>query len=287
MAQFGAYYVQQIHPMVTHIEAYFTGYLIAELLVRWGYAIYTHAHAKWFFFPIIRIYEVLAILPELRFLRLIRVGIIAYELKQHKIRLWPLNLEKNVVFYYHVFMEALTDQIVLTALQQVEREFDLNSSYQQRIHALIDEHRSQFANTLGQVLQHEVATALQQQQADIVRGVGLVVHQAIADTPQIHQLLKLMPFVGGRIEHLIQGMGQTLGENITAGLVMQFSQAPQSDPHYQLIASKVSQVHLQQPHIHELVASVVQSSLSLIREQIAGNSTLKQQYADTAKQTDK
>ncbi len=273
LSDFGLYYLQQTHPLVVSIEAYFTGYLIAELLVRWGYAILHKSHARWFFFPFIHFYEVLAIIPELRFLRLLRAGLIAYELKKHHIRLWPLKLESSLVFYYHVFMEALTDQIILTALAQIERELSLNATYQSRIHALIEQHRDQFAKTLGTVLQQELAAALKQQHQDIVKGVGVVVHQAIADTPQIHQILKLMPLVGSRIEQLIQGMGQTLGENITAGLLEPFHQQSQSQQHYQYIAQRIAHIQLEQPHIHDLVGSVVETSLQVIREQVTGNTT--------------
>jgi uncharacterized membrane protein YhdT len=62
-------------------EAWFILFLITELLVRWAIAIINKHHLAGFF-PFIHWYEILAIIPHLRFLRLFRAGIIAYRLHE-------------------------------------------------------------------------------------------------------------------------------------------------------------------------------------------------------------
>ncbi len=72
---------------------------------------------------------------------------------------------------------------------------------------------------MAEILQESLATELKQRQYFIAQNVGLIVNRAIEDTPELTQLLRLIPIVGGRIEQQIQSIGQRLGENITQGLL--------------------------------------------------------------------
>ncbi len=76
-------------------------------------------------------------------------------------------------------------------------------------------------------MQESLGKELQMQRHMIAKNVGLVVNQAIEDTPELTQLLRLIPLVGGRIEQQIQSIGQRLGENITQGLIEPFAQQHQ------------------------------------------------------------
>ncbi len=120
------------------------------------------------------------------------------------------------------------------------------------------------------MLQESLAVALQQQEPAIKQKVGLIVNQAIEDTPELTQLLRLIPIVGGRIEQQIQSIGQRLGENISAGLIEPFTAGSPQKPNesYQLIAEKVSELNIDNHYLEELVESVVYESLEAIRKQV-------------------
>ena len=89
------FYRGHLHPWVISTEAWFIIFLIVELLVRWGIAIINRHHQRWFFFPFIHWYEVLAIIPHLRFLRLFRAGSIAYRLYEMGYQIFPASLQKQ------------------------------------------------------------------------------------------------------------------------------------------------------------------------------------------------
>ncbi|MFH4155384.1 preprotein translocase subunit SecA, partial [Acinetobacter baumannii] len=95
-----------------------------------------------------------------------------------------------------------------------------------------------FTVTLTSILQESLATALKEQKPAITKGVGQIVDQAIEDTPELTQLLRLIPLVGGRIEQQIQSIGQRLGENISAGLIEPLIEGSKEQPNatYQLIS---------------------------------------------------
>ncbi len=100
--------------------------------------------------------------------------------------------------------------------------------------------------------------------------VGKIVNQAIEDTPELTQLLRLIPIVGGRIESQIQSIGQRLGENITSGLIVPFVEGSVAQPNanYQLISKRLSEVNIDNQKLEQLVESIVFESLESIRKQV-------------------
>ena len=265
------YYKSDLEPWVNTTESWFIIFLIAEFAIRWIISIIQKHHARWFFFPFIHWYEVLAITPYLRFLRLIRAGVIAYRLQELGYVVIPPKLIKRVNFYYRVVMEELSDRVVITVIDSVKKELDTSSTHKKIIHDLVEHHRDMFATTLSELLQESLATALNDQKDALSEGVGHIVVKAIEDTPELTQLLRLVPLVGGRIEQQIHSIAQHLGENVTQGLIEPFTSGSSSQPNQQfkLIANKISQLNIHNNSLEQLVESVVYESLESIRKQVA------------------
>lgn len=271
MSQLLTFYKSDLHPWVVKTESWFITFLIVELAVRWFIAIIHKHHQRWFFFPFIHWYEVLAIIPYLRFLRLIRAGIIAYRLQELGYKVIPQRWVKRGYFYYSVVMEELSDRVVITVIDSIKKELDTSSTHKKIIHDLVNHHREMFATTVAQVLQETLAKELKTQQQTISDGVGQVVIKAIEDTPELTQLLRLIPIVGGRIEQQIHSIGQRLGENITQGLIDPFvAGTPEKpNPQFVLISNQLSQLNIENAALEQLVESVVYESLDSLRRQVA------------------
>ena len=147
------YYKAELNPWVIKTESWFITFLIAELGIRWFIAIVQKHHKRWFFFPFIHWYEIVAIHPYFRFLRLIRAGIIAYRLHELGYKVVPNSMLRQLNFYYQVVMEELSDRVVITVIDSVKTELDTSSTHKKIIHDLVDHHRQMFATTLTQLLQ--------------------------------------------------------------------------------------------------------------------------------------
>lgn len=265
------YYIDTIAPLVKRGDFYFICFLIAELAIRWFFAIIGRHHRHWWFFPFVHWYEVLAIFPSWRFLRLLRAAVIAYRLYELGVYVIPKKWIIKAQYYYAVVLEELTDRIVLTALHQLEKEFDNSEQHHQLLHKIIDQHREQFANVLSETLHDTLAKELAIRQQEMSKNVGKIVQESIENAPELHQMLRLIPMVGSRLEQQIHLIGQRLGENITAGLIEPFTQVPsQSQPMTALhdISNKISKVPLESAQLDALVSSVMQESIHAIREQI-------------------
>ena len=266
-------YQNELLPWVKQIDRLFIFYLIFELIIRWIIAIVGKHHRRWFFFPFIHWYEVLAIIPQLRFLRLLRAGVIAYRLHELGYQVVPKNMVKRGKFYYDLVMEELTSRIVLKVIDGVEKELETSATHHALIHELIDHHRQHFAEVLAQTLQQSLAKALQEQRQFIAENIGDIVHRSIDDTPELKNILKMMPVVGGLLETRIQAIGRRLAENITQGIIDPIAQhnvVPHqyANPLLNEVAQQISQIPLDSKEIDELVESIVIESLNAMRKQV-------------------
>lgn len=265
------FYRNSLRPWVIITESWFTSFLVIELLVRWAIAIIAQHHKRWFFFPFIHWYEILSIIPQLRFLRLLRAGAIAYNLYQHGYKVIPDAWYRRAKFYYHMLLEELTSRIVLTVLDGIKRELSTSTTHKKLIEDLVAHHRDMFATALADILQESLGKELQAQKIMIAENVGDIVNRAIEDTPELTQLLRLIPIVGGRIEQQIQSIGQRLGENITLGLIEPFAYGHKNEKNlaYLEISNKISQIQFENnTHVEKLVESAVFESLESIRKQV-------------------
>ena len=265
------FYRNSLRPWVIITESWFTSFLVIELLVRWAIAILGQHHKRWFFFPFIHWYEILSIIPQLRFLRLLRAGAIAYNLYQHGYKVIPDAWYRRAKFYYHMLLEELTSRIVLTVLDGIKRELSTSTTHKKLIEDLVAHHRDMFATALADILQESLGKELQAQKIMIAENVGDIVNRAIEDTPELTQLLRLIPIVGGRIEQQIQSIGQRLGENITLGLIEPFAYGHKNEKNlaYLEISNKISQIQFENnTHVEKLVESAVFESLEAIRQQV-------------------
>ncbi len=265
------FYRNSLRPWVIITESWFTSFLVIELLVRWAIAIIAQHHKRWFFFPFIHWYEILSIIPQLRFLRLLRAGAIGYNLHQHGYKVIPDAWYRRAKFYYHMLLEELTSRIVLTVLDGIKRELSTSTTHKKLIEDLVAHHRDMFATALADILQESLGKELQAQKIMIAENVGDIVNRAIEDTPELTQLLRLIPIVGGRIEQQIQSIGQRLGENITLGLIEPFAYGHKNEKNlaYLEISNKISQIQFENnTHVEKLVESAVFESLEAIRKQV-------------------
>jgi hypothetical protein len=265
------FYRNSLRPWVIITESWFTSFLVIELLARWVIAVLGQHHKRWFFFPFIHWYEILSIIPQLRFLRLLRAGAIGYNLHQHDYKVIPDAWYRRAKFYYHMVLEELTSRIVLTVLDGIKRELSTSTTHKKLIEDLVAHHRDMFAAALADILQESLGKELQAQKIMIAENVGDIVNRAIEDTPELTQLLRLIPIVGGRIEQQIQSIGQRLGENITLGLIEPFAYGHKNEKNlaYLEISNKISQIQFENnTYVEKLVESAVFESLEAIRKQV-------------------
>jgi hypothetical protein len=276
---------QYWHPIIHLVDDWFTVFLVTELVTRWLLAIVVQRYHRWFFFPFIHWYEVLGCIPAFRALRLLRAVAIGYRLYRMGYHILPLSWIKQGKFYYQLILEEFSDRIVINVIDGIERELRQSHTHGQIVHDLIDRHRDHIAAALGEMLQASLAPVLAARTEQIRDEVGQAVYRALADIPELHRLLRLMPVVGGQLEQHIQLIGRRIGDNLTAELIKPFTAAPYDghtvNPTLATIANHVSDVDIDLPALELLVESLVFEGLEALRNQVAVQQW-KQQFEEQA-----
>ena len=252
---------------ISDVNAFFTLFLIVELSIRWIIAIVQKEYYRWFFFPFVHWYEVLGCLPILRPLRLLRAAVIAYRLYLFGYPILPRSLIRQAKFYYELVLEELSDRIVIRVIDGITAELNENKTHHEIVEKIIQKHKPMFIKTLFGLLEKNLPTAFNQHQAVISQYVSAAVERSLQNTPELQQILHLMPVVGNLLSTRLEAIGARLGENIALELMHPLTQIP--NPLYAQVANQVGNLQIHSLELEKLVDSVVIEALQVIRDQVS------------------
>ena len=253
-------YQQGWHEPLKVAGGLFTIFLVAELVVRWLIAIVQKRYYRWFFFPFVHWYEVLGCAPQLRALRLLRVGVIGYRLHELGYKVLPASWLATIKFYYQMIMEEISDRVILTAIDNIRTE--ISNADGHLVKNIIDKHRDDIQKVIVEVLQQEATPLLQS-----TEQVGIAIQQALTDTPELHRILRLIPIAGSLIESQMHSIGQHIGENLTLSLTTNLTKPQTLTLMYEEIAKSLVQIDVTSPALEKLVRDIIEDSLTSLANQ--------------------
>jgi hypothetical protein len=253
--------------IISHANVFFTIFLIGELSIRWLIAIFQKHYYRWFFFPFVHWYEVLGCLPILRPLRLLRAAVIAYRLYQLGYPILPRSWVRKGQFYYELILEELSDRIIIRVIDGVSTELSQNKTHYEIVERIIQKHKPMFIKTLFELLEKNLPNAINQNQTVISQYVSEAVERSLKNTPELQQILQLMPVVGNLLSNRLNVIGSRLGENIALELMHPLTQIP--NPLYAEIANQIGNLQIHTLDLEKLVDSIIIESLQIIRDQVA------------------
>ncbi|MFE8073267.1 hypothetical protein QQM79_19590 [Marinobacteraceae bacterium S3BR75-40.1] len=127
---------QPIHKDFVFYDLVFVGIFLTEFMVRWAWAAFKGTYDRWYFYPFIHWYDLIGCIPTsgARALRFLRVFSIVYRLHKYRI----IDLTQNrifnfIQFYYDVFLEELSDRIVIKVISGAQEELRHGSPLVHRI----------------------------------------------------------------------------------------------------------------------------------------------------------
>ena len=252
---------------VIDINTFFTVFLIVELTIRWVIAIVQKHYHRWFFFPFVHWYEVLGCLSILRPLRLLRVVIIAYRLYLLGYHILPRSWIRKGQFYYELVLEELSDRIVIRVIDGISSELKQNNIHHLLIEKIIEKHKPMLVKALLELLEKNLPTALNQNQVLISQYVAGAVERSLQNTPELQQILNLMPVVGNLLSNRLEAIGARLGENLVLELIYPLTELP--NPLYAEVAKRVGNLHVHTLELEKLIDSIVIEALQVVRDQVS------------------
>ena len=125
-----------VHKNFVLYDMIFVAIFLSEFVIRWGRAVFRQTYGRWYFYPFIHWYDLIGCIPVagVRILRFLRVFSILYRLHKYQIiDLTQNRVYKFVEFYCDVFLEELSDRIVVKVLSGTQEELKHGSPLIHRI----------------------------------------------------------------------------------------------------------------------------------------------------------
>ena len=210
----------EVHENFALYDLAFIAVFLSEFCIRWVAAIIRQTYMRWYFFPFIHWYDLIGCIPlgGARIFRFLRIFSIVYRLHKFEI----INVRNTVIyrfisFYYNVFVEELSDRIVVKVLSDAQKDIAAGSP-------LIDDISQKVIATrlpiltqwVTSIMVHIGETIESSQHDDSVRNhVQQSVSKAVRNNSQV-SLLKMVPVMGTTIEKTLE---QSVTDIVTQSII--------------------------------------------------------------------
>ncbi len=253
------------------IDLVFVMVFLGEFLVRWLVAVKQKTYRRWFFYPFIHFYDLLGCVPlgSFRFLRFLRVFSIVYRL--HKYRIIDVRqsaIYRFVAFYYEVFLEELSDRVVVKVITGIQEDLRDGSTVGQDILERLVKPRLDRLEAATRAVSLRASLAIQQ---DPSHPLARRLRQSVVAAMQGNQELQrfaALPMIG---QHLNQRLEDLVADVVVDTIACLIEQSPalfRKDLWQQLgEVHDASWVALDEELLH-----LVDEILTLVKEQVATQS---------------
>ncbi|WP_026294470.1 ion transporter [Salinimonas chungwhensis] len=211
---------QPVHQNFLLIDLVFIAIFLTEFCVRWAVSVAQKEHLRWYFFPVLHWYDIVGLIPLTftRLFRFLRIFSILHRL--HKFEIIDLNRTRTYrffAFYYDVFVEELSDRIVVKILADIQEDIREGSPLIDKItDQVLAPRRPVLTQWVAGVMQHMGNGLSDNEQGSVIREhVKQSVGKAVKNNQQFNNLAYL-PVVGKTIENTLE---QTITDIVTASLI--------------------------------------------------------------------
>lgn len=209
-----------IHSNFLFVDLVFIAIFFTEFCFRWTIAVLRKEHLRWYFFPFLHWYDLVGLIPTgaTRLFRFLRIFSILHRL--HKFKIIDLNqtaIFRFFAFYADVFVEELSDRIVVKVLSDAQKDIsagsplldDINDQVLAPRRPVITQWLAGVINHMGQAISNDV-------HGNVIREhVRKSVGKAVRSNAQV-STLNYVPIIGKTIENTLE---ESVTDIVTASLV--------------------------------------------------------------------
>ena len=209
-----------IHNNFLFVDLGFIAIFLTEFCFRWIVAIVRKEHLRWYFFPFLHWYDIVGLIPlgATRLFRFLRIFSILHRL--HKYEIIDLNqtaIFRFLAFYYDVFVEELSDRIVVKVLSDAQKDIAAGSPLLDDITAqVLAPRRPVITQWLAGVVNHLGKSITSEEHGQAIREhVRKSVGKAVRSNAQV-STLNYLPIIGKTIENTLE---ESVTDIVTMSLV--------------------------------------------------------------------
>lgn len=197
-----------IHANFILYDLAFVAVFLSEFIIRWIVAVHRKEYVRWYFFPFIHWYDLVGCIPlgAARIFRFLRVISILHRLHKYQIiDLRNTAIFRFIAFYSDVFIEELSDRIVVKVLSDAQKDIAAGSPLFEDINrTVIATRRPILTRWLASMMTHVGESIEHNDHGESVRlHVSQSVGKAVRSNAQI-SAFKLVPVLGNTIERTLE-----------------------------------------------------------------------------------
>jgi hypothetical protein len=262
-------YKSNYHPELPVYDALFTVFLLCELALRWALAVYKKTYHRWFFYPFIHWYDVIACLPSLQFLRLFRFVSVVYRMHQLEILVLGKRIIQTFQKYYGIVIEEISDRIVLNVLDGVQKELQANNPVAKKLReTVLVPQKEVITHWLANRISALTDTSYHQHEIELENYLHKVTYEAIHHNKEWLSIKKRLPFVGGLIESELNSIVGSLVNSIAAHILHDLSQ-PNNAALHDLADAAFETFTLSDAEMDKAIEQIVIEAIDIIKAQVA------------------
>ncbi|MCV2885128.1 ion transporter [Aestuariibacter sp. AA17] len=259
---------QPIHENFLVIDLVFIAIFLTEFFLRWLVAIYRKTYMRWYFFPFIHWYDLVGCIPlsATRIFRFLRIFSILHRLHKYQIiDLRRTALFRFIFFYYNVFVEELSDRIVVKVLSDAQEDIAAGSPLIDDIFESVLKKRQDIVCAWAAAMLSHIGDSL----ADANHGKVFRQHvrdsvgRAVRQNNQVNTL-KLVPVVGSTIERTLEDVVTDIVTQSVVNLLQDLS--PDKVDYF--VRNTLTQFDPQEQALENEMLMVISEVLELIKSHV-------------------
>lgn len=197
-----------VHNNFLLVDLVFIGIFFTEFCFLWIVAVVRKEHLRWYFFPFLHWYDIIGLIPTgpTRLFRFLRILSILHRLHKYKI----INLNETAIFrffafYADVFVEELSDRIVVKVLSDAQKDISAGSPLLDDINEqVLAPRRPVITQWLAGVINHLGQSLNSDEHGEVIREhVRKSVGKAVRENAQV-STLNYLPVIGKTIENTLE-----------------------------------------------------------------------------------
>ncbi|MBB3104194.1 ion transporter [Azomonas macrocytogenes] len=228
LPQLHGFYIQRIHAHLVQIDLVFIAFFVFDVLFGWAVALQEKRYARWYYYPFAHWYDVLGCIPlgGFRWLRILRVFALLLRLQ----RLQLIDMRRWAIYgfvnrYYQLLLEEVSDRVMIKVFTRLQQEIGARDDLAQRlIHEVIRPRKQRLLDDLARRLQGMLEGGYHNNRGAIENYVSGLIHQALTDTPKLHNLRRLP--LGERLADGIDEALTDIAGRLLQGAVSGLQSAP-------------------------------------------------------------
>ncbi len=258
-----------VHNNFLLVDLAFISVFLSEFVLRWIVAVRNKEYLRWYFFPFIHWYDLVGCIPvdAARIFRLLRIVSILHRLHKYRI----IDLKDTAVFrfmrfYYNVFIEELSDRIVVKVLTDAQEDIAAGSKLLDAVNQQVLKPRTEvLTQWLAANAQHLGNSFADPNKGQFLRQhVARSVSKSVRSDPQVKNL-NLIPVLGNNLEKRLE----TAVANIVVNSIVNLLQDLDDKKVQEIVRSGLITPSIAENELNEEVLAIINEVLELVKEHVS------------------